>query len=119
MSEGKLAYLWRTNRVALAAFAATLLLVVFFAVRFTLFAVYWSDPDHREQPIEGWMTPGYVARSWHVDTDVIRAALPPPPDETLPGRLTFARIAAENGIPLPDLIAGVEAAIADARAAAP
>jgi hypothetical protein len=26
------------------------------------------------------MTPGYVARSWDVPPEVIRAALPPPPD---------------------------------------
>ncbi len=88
----------------------------FFAVRLTLFTIYWADPAHREQRIEGWMTPGYVARSWDVDPEAIRAALPAPP-ETRPGaRPTLAQIAADEGIALPDLITSLQAAIAGARA---
>ena len=89
---------------------------VFFAVRLTLFTIYWADPAHREQAIEGWMTPGYVARSWDVPPEVIRAALPPPSDLHPGTRPTLDRIAEDAGIPLPDLIAALTAAIDGARA---
>jgi hypothetical protein len=60
------------------------------------------------------MTPGYVAASWHVPNDVMRAALGP---LARPGeRKTLDQIAAENGLSLPELTARIEAAIAVYRA---
>lgn len=111
-NQAALAYLWRHHRAALVALALALLLAVLFAVRLTVFAVYWSDPSHRDQGIEGWMTPGYVARSWDVDIEVVRAALPPGPA----GRDSLDRIAAARGIPLPELTARIADAIEAARA---
>jgi hypothetical protein len=110
-----LAYLWRNHRFALIGFGLALAVALIFAVRLTIFTIYWSDPAHRDQRVEGWMTPGYVARSWEVDRDVIRAALPPLPETGMDRRLTLDGIAASGGVPLPDLIARVEAAIAMAR----
>jgi hypothetical protein len=72
---------------------------LFFAVRLTVFTIYWSDPAHRDQAVEGWMTPGYVARSWDVDPEVIRAALPPPPDGTPDRRPTLDAIAGRGRPP--------------------
>ncbi|MBF9060849.1 hypothetical protein HKCCSP123_16830 [Rhodobacterales bacterium HKCCSP123] len=109
-----LAYLWRHHRPALIALALALAVAGFFAVRLALFTIYWSDPAHRQQPLAGWMTPGYVARSWDVPVEVIRAALPVSPEAGT--RPTLDRIAEQGGIPLPDLIAGIESAIAGARA---
>jgi hypothetical protein len=109
-----LAYLWRHHRPALIGFRLALAVALVFAVRLTVFTIYWSDPAHREQPVAGWMTPGYVARSWDVPPEVIRAALPVLPEAGR--RPTLAQIAEAEGIPLPDLIAGIEAAIAGARA---
>ena len=112
-----LAYLWRHHRPALIGLALALAVAVFFAVRLTIFTIYWSDPAHRDQQIEGWMTPGYVARSWDVEPDLIRAALPPPPPggPEPRGRTTLDRIAEGAGLPLAEVIAGIEAAIAGAR----
>lgn len=82
-----------------------------FAVRLTIFTIYWADPAHRNQQIEGWMTPGYVARSWDVPPEVLRAALPPLPDARPGSHPTLARIAAAEGIALPELIARLQATI--------
>lgn len=86
-----------------------------FAVRLMVFTIYWADPAHRNQQIEGWMTPGYVARSWDIEPEVLRAALPPPPDAWPGAHPTLAQIAEDRGIALPDLIAALQATIDAAR----
>lgn len=111
-----LTFLWRHHRAALIAMGLALGVAGFFAVRLTVFTIYWADPAHQEQRIEGWMTPGYVARSWEVDPEVIRAALPTPQEDRTGTRPTLAQIAEGQGIALPDLIAALDAAIAGARA---
>jgi hypothetical protein len=73
--------------------------------------VYW--PMHREQTIRGWMTPGYVARSWNVPPEVVGAAL-----ELEPGSwrgLTLERLAAARGVPVAELEARLLAAIVAAQ----
>lgn len=101
--------LWREHRIALLAFFAALGLAVFFSLRLIVFTIYWSDPAHLNQHPDGWMTPGYVARSWHVSREELSAALGL---ETQAGRpRTLAEIAHDRGMPLPDLIAEVEAAL--------
>ena len=106
----------RRRPLLFAAFACALALTLFFAVRLVLFSIYWADPKHREQPIAGWMTPGFVAHSWHVPREVMLDLLGPPP-EGAPKRPTLDDIAAERGVPVEDLIAEIEAAIAAHRAA--
>lgn len=110
------AYLWRHHRPAVSALGVALIVALFFAVRLTFFTVYWSDPAHHDQRIEGWMTPRYIARSWDVELDTIRSALPPLPEGgSGRGRPTLARIAADEGIPVDDLIEGITDAIGAAR----
>jgi hypothetical protein len=111
-----LGYLWHHHRPTLIGFALILVIALVFAVRLALFTIYWSDPAHRNQPIKGWMTPGYVARSYDVDPDVIRALLTPQPEVSTGTRPTLERIAEAEGIALPDLIAQIEAAINAVRA---
>lgn len=108
-----LARLWRSHRGPLLAFAAAAAVTLFFAVRLILFAVYWSNPAHRDQHPAGWMTPGYVARSWHVPREELVGAL----GLTLePGRpRTLAEIAATRGEPLDDLLGTVEKTVAALR----
>lgn len=104
----------RRRRLLLAAFLAALALTVFFGVRAVLFAVYWHDPAHRDEAIAGWMTPRYVAHSWNVPPEVVAAAI-----DLEPGaagrRPTLERIAAAEGVPLPELTARIETAIARYR----
>lgn len=67
--------LWRRHRLLVLAFIAALLVTAFFAVRLLAFTVYWADPAHRAQPVEGWMTPRYVAHSYNLSHDVVRDVL--------------------------------------------
>lgn len=81
-----------------------------FAARTVVFAVYWSDPAHHEQPLAGWMTPRYIARSWHVPPQVVPQALGLAPAQGHPEPLE--KLARDAGIALPEAIARVKAAIA-------
>jgi hypothetical protein len=107
-----LRYLWMHHRWGVIGFGAALILALLFAVRLTVFTLYWADPAHRNQPIAGWMTPGYVARSYDVDPAVIRAALPITPA----ARSTLADIAERSSIPLPVLLTHIDDAIRAAAA---
>jgi hypothetical protein len=48
-----LAYLWRHHRPALIGLTLALVAALFFAVRLTVFTIYWSDPAHRDQADRG------------------------------------------------------------------
>lgn len=110
----RLLTIWRRHPFLTTGFAAALALTLFFGVRTALFAIYWADPAHRDQALQGWMTPRYVAMSWDVPRDVMERVLAP---LARPGdRPTLDRIAAENGISLDELTARIEAAIAAHRA---
>jgi len=110
-----LGHLWRHHRVALVAFVLAALVTLFFAVRMLVFTLYWADPVHHHQPLAGWMTPHYIARSWHVPPEVVIGALGTDPQRGKPRSL--AEIARERGLPLSDLTAAVQTAIDAARAA--
>ncbi|MEX0955802.1 MAG: hypothetical protein WDZ83_11400 [Rhizobiaceae bacterium] len=104
--------LWQSHRLLLIAFTAALVLTLFFAVRTTVFFIYWSG--HQNVPIEGWMTIGYVAHSYRLAPAELQEALGFDPNS--PNREPLGRIANEMRIPLDELIGRVEAAIAAARA---
>jgi hypothetical protein len=106
--------LWRKHPYLVAAFALALALTLFFAGRFVVQVAYWSDPAHRNQTVQGWMTVGYVGRSWGLDPREIDdiAGLPRPEGHPKP----LVEIAAERGVPVTDLIAEVEAAIVTLKA---
>lgn len=106
---------FRRHPLLVGAFAIALALALFFAVRLTIHTIRWEI--HAEEPIEGWMTVGYVGRSWRLDPrEIDRIAGLPLPEEA--GRpLTLARIAADRGVPVAEIIAAVEAAVAQLRAA--
>ena len=102
-----LAQLWRHHRAALLVFAGAAAVTVFFALRFAVSGLYWADPAHRDRAPEGWMTPGYLARSWDIPREVLAEALGL---ERKPGAaLSLARIARDRGQPLPEFLAEVEA----------
>lgn len=93
--------LWREQRVLCVAFALALGLTLFFAVRMAVFALYWADPAHRNQPIEGWMTPRYLVHSYDLPPELVREVL------DLEGeprkRRTLAGIARESGLTLEEI----------------
>jgi len=67
--------LWQRHRFLFLAFITALVVTLFFAVRLLVFTVYWADPDHHDQPLEGWMTPRYVAHSYDLSPGVVRDLL--------------------------------------------
>ncbi|WP_172294127.1 hypothetical protein [Pseudoruegeria sp. HB172150] len=108
---------WRRHPVLWTLFPAALALTLFFLVQGALHAMYWSDPAHRDEQIAGWMTPGYVAHSWHVPRDVMIAAIGAG-DPGKGERPTLDSIARDQGISTDELIARITAAITDHRATA-
>ncbi len=103
---------FRRHPVLVSAFVLFTLLALFFAGRLATRAVYWST--HQNQPVAEWMTVGYIAHSWHLDTRELEAAsgLPPPAGHPL----TLGEIAQQRGVPVSQIIAAVEAAIAKLQA---
>lgn len=65
--------LWKQHPLATAGFAAGLAITLFFLVRALLFTLYWAD--HRQLEPESWMTPGYIAHSWHLPVEEVAAQL--------------------------------------------
>ena len=105
----------RHHPILATLFALALVATLLFAVRLGAALLYWSDPAHRDQPVAGWMTPGYVAHSWDLPPEAVQRALGPGTD--LRGR-TLDEIAAAQGRDPAALVAALEAAIAAHRAGA-
>lgn len=105
--------LWAEQRAVLLAFLLALALAGFFGGRMISRALFWADPAHHHQPPEGWMTPGYIARSWHVDVKQVDAILGIEDGRKLVGddRPTLDAIAKALDLPLADLVAKLEAGL--------
>lgn len=94
-------------------FLLALAVTLFFLGRIVVSAIYWSA--HAEEPIRPWMTVGYIGHSWDLPAREIdeRAGLPLPVE----GRpFTLQEIAADRGVPVEEIIALVEATVAEMRA---
>ncbi len=100
----------RLHPLAAALFGVATLAALIFAVRTVVFAVYWSDPAHRDVAPRPWMTPRYIAMSWDLPPEDIAEALKLEPP--LPHRPTLADIARQRGIPVEQLIAELTAYLA-------
>lgn len=99
----------RRHPILAAALAVALGLSLFFAVRLTVHAVRWEI--HAREPVQGWMTVGYVGHSWRVDPrEIDRIAGLPLPEEA-GGPLTLDEIARARGVPVEEVIAAVEGAL--------
>ena len=79
-------------------FALALALAMYFAAGFVRHAIYWADPAHQAQPIEGWMTPRYIANSWGIDGPGLAKHLGIP--ENAGKRPTLQDIANYRGVPI-------------------
>lgn len=72
---------------------------------------------HAREAVRPWMTVPYIARSRHVPPETLYAALRLTPE--FRDRRTLGRIARQQGRPVHDVIADIEAAIARAHGHAP
>ncbi len=109
--------IWKAAPIATVILGGALLVGAFFAVRLVAFTIYWSDPAHRNQAIEPWMTPGYVAHSWGIPREALFQAIDLPPRPGHPQ--SIEELAAERGVSVSDLEAQVMAAIEAFRTANP
>ena len=96
----------------LAGFAIAALLTAFFAVRAILFAVFWMDTPPETHPIEPWMTPRYIARTYDIPRAEMQRILELAPDET--PRQPLGSLARSRGVPVQTYVDQIEALL-DAR----
>lgn len=66
-----LRFLFRRHPWPTTILAAGLVALIWFGGGFVSEVLYFSDPAHREQPLAGWMSPRYVAKSWELPPDVV------------------------------------------------
>jgi hypothetical protein len=95
----------------LIGFAVALVVSVFFRLAFH--AVYWSQ--HRDAELAGWMTIGYVARSYHVERDDLSRAAGLEPGSGQ--RLTIVQIAEHSNRSVDEVEAALLSAIEAGRRA--
>ena len=110
--------LWQHNRMALMAFLAVLCLAGFFGFKSVSQFVYWADPQNQDQTLAGWMTPRYVAQSYHVPPEVIQTAFGLDMDAA-PRRISLETLTAENDMTLEAMQSRVDTAVAAWRSANP
>ena len=98
------------RRALTILFFGMLVFSVYHAVRTVNAAIYWHN--HRDEPIQSWMTIGYVAHSYHVPPHVLHEALGLPPE---PDRRPLSEIADASGQSLDLIFARLNDAIVHAR----
>jgi hypothetical protein len=106
--------LWRARPVLTTAFLLACAMTLFFAGRSVVQTIYWAN--HRDEAVRPWMTVGYVARSWGLDGREIDALAGLPLPEVKGHPQTLAEIAADRAVPVAEVIAEVEAAVAKLEA---
>ncbi|NJM83541.1 MAG: hypothetical protein HC844_14640 [Tabrizicola sp.] len=106
--------LWRARPVLTTAFLLACVATLFFAVRLVVQAVYWQT--HQDEPVRPWMTVGYIARSWDLNGREIDALAGLPLPEVKGHPQPLIEIARDRGVPVEEVIADVESAIATLRA---
>jgi hypothetical protein len=107
------AKVFRRRRIVAAIFIFLLLFTGFFIYRMVDRARYWSE--RANEPIRGWMTIGYIARSRRVPPPILKRALGLPPGER--ERRPLAAIAEEQNRPVDELVRVIEEAIEKERGA--
>lgn len=113
MTRADLALLWRRHRVASLVFLLAAAVTLFFVIRIAASAIYWAG--HHQEPIQPWMTVGYIGHSWGFPAREIdaRAGLPLP----IEGRpFTLQEIATARGVPVSEIVALVEKTLSQMEA---
>lgn len=101
----------RHNRLLIVAFISVFLLTAYFGFTALQQAREFRNAP-RDQIIEGWMTPRYVAHSWDVPREVMTSL---GFERGTDGPRPLNKIAEDRGIPVDVLITEIEAAIAAHR----
>lgn len=106
--------IWSNAPIATLILGLALAATLFFGIRSVAF--FLTHPPHSEQtqPVEEWMTPGYIAKSWSVPRRVILRAIDapnPPPN----GPMSLSELAEFREVPVSQIVEEVETAIAGFR----
>lgn len=99
--------MWHRNPILTLAFVLALLACFFFAGRtmnMVMILMYRA-----ETPVAGWMTPRYIARSYGLEREELGALLAV--DDRDEARQPLYLLAQEQGVPIADLIARVQALV--------
>ena len=109
-----LKYLWTQHPVAMVICGAAFALTAFFAFDFLAEVIYFNDPRHRDQALEGWMTVRYVSQSYEIPPEVLRDAWDLTREDKGPVRMLD--VMGRTGLSLTELQESVEALQESARA---
>lgn len=90
----------------IAGFVLAAALTLFFAVRAAMFAVFWLDPHRDRHPVEPWMTPRYIVRTYDIPREVLAEALQL--DEGDNPKMPLETLAKEHAIPVETLVSAVQ-----------
>ena len=99
--------LWQNHKLLLLAFVLAAGITIMFAVRLVVVTVYFSNPAHQNQPLEGWMTPRYVALSYDLGADELEQVLGI--DPTTVSRVHLRNLLKDQGITLQELQSRLDA----------
>jgi len=103
--------IWTHHKLPALALVMVVAVAGVFGTRAISQMIYWSNPAKLEQPLQGWMTPRYIGRSYDVPPEVVQRAfdLESP---TIPHRRSLDKIMAAQGSTLETLQARLDAAVA-------
>lgn len=90
------------RKAMLASFIIAAGLTAFFIIRAAFFAFVWMDPDRGIHPIEPWMTPRFIARTYNIPRPDMQAILDLDPDDT--PRQPLESLAEAHGVAVEDWI---------------
>jgi hypothetical protein len=61
----------KNNKIPLGILGVSIVAFAYFSSGFVANLVYFADPRHQNQPLEGWMTPRYVGMSYDLPPNIL------------------------------------------------
>ncbi len=92
---------WRRSPWLLTLFGVALVVTLGFGVQTVRLTLYWADPAHQNQPLEGWMSPRYVGMSYGLPPEVLGPLLMLDPEAKQ--RVTMQDVARATGLTLAEI----------------
>lgn len=106
-----LQFIWQKHRLAGIIMFLALALLIYSAVDFATGARHFAKPIEQDRPIELWMSPRYVQRSWGLTKPVLFDIIQlDPSTKPREGPRTIRDVLALTGMTLEEFQAEVEAA---------
>jgi hypothetical protein len=100
---------WQRHKVVFSALCLAFVALVFFTVRLISSTIYWSDPAHRFQKLEPWMTPAYISQSYKIESNELSILIGI--DGRGSKRLSLEKIAQMRGINVKKLMDELQPAL--------